>query len=89
MSSPTTQSATSSFCPHCGHNLAHNHSYGQSFWEEAAELGFHFDLRHVRSLPLLLVPGELASRYVSAERGRYSPPLKIYVFVCILFFGVY
>jgi len=56
--------------------------------DEILEIGLHFDHRHLRSLPLLLIPGALPLKFSGHERFRYSPPLKIYIFMALIFFGL-
>lgn len=75
-------------CPHCGHDVQHRHSNLRTLSDEILEIGLHFDHRHLRSLPLLLIPGALPQKFSGPERFRYSPPLKIYIFMALIFFGL-
>jgi len=46
-----------------------------------------FDSRVWRTLvPLLFRPGELTARYLAGQRVRFVPPVRLYVFVSILYF---
>jgi hypothetical protein len=50
---------------------------------------FAFDGRLWLTIPLLVArPGVLAAEYVGGRRARYVPPLRVYVFLSALFFGV-
>jgi hypothetical protein len=50
---------------------------------------FAFDGRLWHTIPLLVArPGVLAAEYVGGRRARYVPPLRVYVFLSALFFGV-
>lgn len=47
----------------------------------------HFDARIWRTLrPLLFRPGHLTSEYLSGRRVRFTPPLRLYLVISILFF---
>lgn len=76
-------------CPHCGQDTVHRHSDSSNYLEEALELGFHLDHRILRTIPLLLIPGALAKKYQGSDRPRYTPPLKLYVFLWIFAFSLH
>lgn len=48
---------------------------------------FQFDARIWRTLHLLLLrPGHLTRNYLAGQRQRYIPPIRLYLFVTIVFF---
>lgn len=50
---------------------------------------FQFDSRIGRTLGLLLFrPGRLTRNYLSGQRQRYIPPIRLYLFISIVFFLV-
>lgn len=72
------------FCPNCGqenHNprfpLVH---YGYELLE-----GFlHFDTKFLYSFKVLLFkPGKITHDYIKNIRGRYTPPLRLFIFISI------
>jgi len=88
-------------CPNCGSPLAgrycsscgqrsdvHAHSVGH-FFHELFEALTHAD-SHVWAtlLPLLRRPGFLTREYFAGRRARYLPPLRVYLFMSVLFFLV-
>lgn len=79
--------APNQFCPACGQEQKDVH---RSFWRLMHDfLGdtFTFDSRLVRSLrPLIARPGFLTREYLDGRRARYIPPLRLYLFISVLFF---
>lgn len=77
------------YCPVCGQEQKNMHV---SFWrlvQDFLDDIFTFDSRLVRSLrPLLARPGFLTREYIEGRRARYIPPLRLYLFVSIVFFGL-
>lgn len=80
----TTESEHTNFCPQCGqenHNprfpLVH---YGYELLE-----GFlHFDTKFLFSFKTLLFkPGQMTLDYINNIRGRYMPPLRLFIFISI------
>ncbi|HRH58753.1 MAG TPA: DUF3667 domain-containing protein [Chitinophagales bacterium] len=72
------------YCPNCGqenHNprfpLIH---YGYELLE-----GFlHFDIKFFYSFKVLLFnPGKLTKDYINNIRGRYTPPLRLFIFISV------
>jgi hypothetical protein len=48
---------------------------------------FSFDSRVWRTaVPLVIQPGELSARYLAGQRVRFVPPVRLYVFVSLLYF---
>ena len=75
------------FCPACGQSTR---SLKISFWILLTDfLGdyFTFDSKLTRTLiPLLKKPGFLTLEFIDGRRVRYVPPLRLYVFLSIIFF---
>ena len=76
-----------SFCSQCGQSVESTLKY---FWTVLLHLLddiFSFDSRASRTLkPLLLNPGFLTNEYIQGRRVHYVPPLRLYLFVSIIFF---
>jgi hypothetical protein len=48
---------------------------------------FNFDSRVWRTLSLLLTrPGALTARYLDGQRARFVPPVRLYIFVSLIYF---
>lgn len=88
-------------CPNCG--AAANHAFCPSCGQEQKDIHvsfprllldflgdtFTFDSRLARSLrPLIARPGFLTREYFLGRRARYIPPLRLYLFISIVFFGL-
>lgn len=78
---------TGSFCSQCGQSVESTLRY---FWSVILHLLddiFSFDSRASRTLaPLILKPGFLTNEYIAGRRVHYVPPLRLYLFVSIVFF---
>ncbi|MGH8126741.1 MAG: DUF3667 domain-containing protein [Gammaproteobacteria bacterium] len=75
------------FCANCGqedHSLAVPlHRLIQDFLSDQ----FQFDGRIWHTLQLILFhPGRLTRNYLSGQRQRYIPPIRLYLFISIVFF---
>lgn len=88
-------------CLNCGHQVeAHFCSYcGQEniiVKEDALHMVvhavsdyFHFESKFFGTIkPLLLQPGVLTQKYVDGKRASYLHPIKLYIFISIVFFLV-
>ncbi|TWX51672.1 DUF3667 domain-containing protein [Colwellia hornerae] len=75
------------FCAQCGQQAESTLKY---FWVVILHLLddiFSFDSRAVRTiLPLVTRPGFLTNEYIAGKRVHYVPPLRLYLFVSIVFF---
>lgn len=75
------------FCPECGQDTR-DHRVSMrllllGLWNDF----FTFDSRFFRSfIPLMFLPGKLTVEFVRGRRVRYIPPIRLYLFVSILFF---
>jgi hypothetical protein len=78
------------FCPRCSQ---HNSDKLASFWRLVVEVVsdfFSYDSRFVKTIfPFLFKPGFLTNEYVAGRRVRYMHPLRLYVFVSLLYFSVF
>jgi hypothetical protein len=75
------------FCHRCGqHDIDFHRSFGHLFLD-ALENFFHFDAKLFRNIiTLLFLPGRLTADFNAGKRAAQMPPLRLYVFVSILFF---
>jgi len=75
------------FCGQCGQQAESTLKY---FWVVIMHLLddiFSFDSRAARTLfPLVTRPGFLTNEYFSGRRVHYVPPLRLYLFISIVFF---
>ncbi|WP_077535497.1 DUF3667 domain-containing protein [Pseudoalteromonas aliena] len=81
------QSIEGGFCSNCGQSLDSTLKY---FWVVILHLLddiFSFDSRASRTLwPLIFRPGFLTNEYFAGRRVHYVPPLRLYLFISIVFF---
>ena len=75
------------FCHHCGqHDIDFHRSFGHMFLD-ALENFFHFDAKLFRNIVTLLFrPGRLTAGFNAGKRAAQMPPLRLYIFVSVLFF---
>ena len=75
------------FCAQCGQEAESTLKY---FWTVVLHILddiFSFDSRANRTLiPLLFRPGFLTNQYFAGHRVHYVPPLRLYLFISIVFF---
>ena len=75
------------YCDQCGQQDIDRR---QPFWKLLGDIlreTFDFDSRVARTLAALLIrPGFLTLEYCAGRRAKYSPPLRLYLFVSVLFF---
>jgi RNA polymerase subunit RPABC4/transcription elongation factor Spt4 len=78
------------FCPRCSQ---HNSDKLTSFWRLVVEVVsdfFSYDSRFAKTIyPFLFKPGFLTNEFVAGRRVRYMHPLRLYVFVSLLYFSVF
>ena len=61
----------------------------RSFLEQFLGDYFTFDSKIIRSvMPLLFMPGKLTQEYMLGRRARYIPPLRMFIFLSVIFFLV-
>lgn len=82
---PTDESMK--FCPQCGQEQEDRTSNMGSFIKHFLGDYFTFDSKIFKSVsPLLIKPGFLTTEFVAGRRVRYITPLRLYIFISILFF---
>jgi hypothetical protein len=75
------------FCHNCGQeNLQIKESFGHMVNHAVSDY-FHFDQQFFHTLkPLLLKPGNLTIEYMAGRRAQYLHPVKMYIFISLVFF---
>lgn len=77
------------FCGKCGQESRETGESLASFFKHFLSDYFTFDSKIGRSfLPLLSKPGFLTAEFLAGRRVRYIPPLRLYIFISIVFFLV-
>jgi hypothetical protein len=80
---------TGDYCPACGQEAADPRRPVGALLRDALGDAFALDARVWRTLgPLALRPGFLTVEHFAGRRARYVPPLRLYVFAGLVFFGV-
>ncbi len=75
------------FCRNCGQEASPTIRYFGTVILHLLDDIFSFDSRASRTLfPLLFKPGFLTKEYFAGRRVHYVPPLKLYLFISIVFF---
>lgn len=79
---------TAAYCSACGQAAMGDNTFGHFIQQFLGDY-FTFDSKITRSLkPLLFKPGELTLEYLRGRRQRYIPPLRLFIFLSVLFFLV-
>ncbi|HEY4194490.1 MAG TPA: DUF3667 domain-containing protein [Mucilaginibacter sp.] len=75
------------YCHNCGQeNLQIKESFGHMMNHAISDY-FHFDHQFFHTLkPLLFKPGFLTNEYMAGRRAQYLHPVKMYIFISIVFF---
>ena len=77
------------FCPMCGQETKDTAKSVGHFIHHFANDYFTFDSKILKSFgPLLFKPGFLTKEFFAGRRVRYIPPMRMYLFVSIIFFLV-
>jgi hypothetical protein len=75
-----------SFCPNCGQETQMDGSLKTFILHFLGDY-FTFDSKIIRSFtPLITKPGYLTREYFQGRRVRYIPPLRLFIFLSIIFF---
>ncbi len=75
------------FCPHCGQENIVVKEDALHMVSHAIADYFHFEHKFFGTLkPLLLKPGQLTKAYVEGKRVSFIHPIRLYIFVSIVFF---
>jgi hypothetical protein len=76
------------YCASCGQSAEEVKRPAAELLLHALEALFDFDGRGMRSLKMLLIrPGLLTVLYLSGKRASFAPPVRLYLFVSLLFFA--
>jgi hypothetical protein len=75
------------FCHSCGQeNLELKENFGHMMSHAISDY-FHFDHQFFHTLkPLFLQPGRLTTEYMAGRRVQYLHPVKMYIFISLIFF---
>ncbi|MFD0765066.1 DUF3667 domain-containing protein [Mucilaginibacter lutimaris] len=78
------------FCHNCGQeNLEMKESFGHMLNHAVSDY-FHFDYQFFHTLkPLFLKPGHLTTEYIAGHRAQYLHPVKMYIFISLIFFVLF
>lgn len=77
------------FCPACGQENIEVKEDAFHMVVHAVADYFHFEHKFFRTLkPLLIQPGKLTAAYVAGKRVSFIHPIRLYIFVSIVFFLV-
>ena len=75
------------YCPNCGQKRIKKHETLRDLFKNFLGDYFAYDSKLSKSVrPLLFKPGYLSLEYLRGRRMQYIPPLRLYIFVSILFF---
>lgn len=75
------------FCPQCGQKNRDYHLSAGQFITDFFGDYFTLDSKFFRSIvPLIIKPGFLTNEYVAGRRIRFIPPLRLYIFISVIFF---
>jgi hypothetical protein len=75
------------FCPKCGQEHKDKVVHFKQFILDFLGDYFTFDSLIIRSVkPLLFNPGFLTNEFIAGRRVRYIPPLRMFIFISIIFF---
>ncbi len=76
------------FCPHCGEQRLARHAFSLGHYlEELFDAVTHLDSKVLRSVWMLVRrPGLLSVNFLGGQRVRWLSPLRLFVFVSIVYF---
>ncbi|MDQ7948610.1 MAG: DUF3667 domain-containing protein [Pedobacter sp.] len=77
------------FCPQCGQENIELKENAFHMVSHAVADYFHFEHKFFATIkPLLFKPGKLTQAYVAGKRVKYIHPIRLYIFISIVFFLV-
>lgn len=77
------------YCPKCGQEHKDKVVHFKQFILDFLGDYFTFDSLIIRSVkPLIINPGFLTNEFIEGRRVRYIPPLRMFIFISIIFFLV-
>lgn len=75
------------FCSHCGQENVELKENALHMITHAIADYFHFESKFFATIkPLLFQPGRLTEQYVSGKRVTFIHPIRLYIFISIVFF---
>ncbi|WP_113661420.1 DUF3667 domain-containing protein [Pedobacter nanyangensis] len=75
------------YCPHCGQENIELKEDALHMITHAIADYFHFEHKFFGTIkPLLFKPGKLTVDYVAGKRASFLHPIKLYIFISIVFF---
>jgi hypothetical protein len=78
------------FCHNCGQENLHIKENFGHMMNHAISDYFHFDHQFFHTLkPLLFKPGYLTNEYMAGRRVQYLHPIKMYIFISVVYFLLY
>lgn len=76
-----------SFCHNCGQEKKDIHLSLKRLLQDSLESLFSFDSRFGRTLKILITkPGKITEEFLKGKRVRFIPPVKLYLFISVIFF---
>ena len=77
------------FCPNCGQSTVDVNISVKHFFKDFLGDYFTFDSKFFRSIiPLIFRPGFLTNEFAAGRRIRYIPPMRMYIFMSVIFFFI-
>ena len=77
------------YCAQCGQHAHESARSLAALGHDAWHVITHLDSRFWATLQMLAFrPGELTREYFDEKRARYMPPVRLYLVISILFFGI-
>lgn len=76
------------FCAHCGQKTKKPQLSLWAILSDFISNVFNFDAKIYKTLLHLFVPGKLTHSYVSGQRNKYYPPIRILFFSMVIYFGL-
>jgi hypothetical protein len=75
------------YCGSCGQKVLGEEIRMRTFFNQFLSDYFTFDSKFFNSvIPLLIKPGHLTTEFFAGRRARYIAPLRLYIFISIVFF---
>jgi Protein of unknown function (DUF3667) len=80
---------TGPYCANCGQHAHESARSISALFHDAWHIATHVDSRFWQTLFILLCkPGKLTKEYFAEHRARYLPPVRVYLVLSVLFFGI-
>ncbi|XOV65919.1 MAG: DUF3667 domain-containing protein [Fluviicola sp.] len=77
------------YCPNCGQENHSKQASTRLLIKDFVDTYLSFDSKLFISMrPLLFQPGKLTQEYLDGKRVRFVPPIRLFIFLSFLYFGV-